>query len=76
MNNTEKTPENQNEKNQSLDEVSVGLDAGNLPPKQVGLSPDKLDQVAAEINASLDRTQETWEQEQNWTDNKSTGRLT
>ncbi|MGC9526214.1 MAG: hypothetical protein ACP5D7_11825 [Limnospira sp.] len=76
MANTEKTPENPNEKNQSLDEVSVGLDAGNLPPKQAGLSQDKLDQVAAEINANLDRTQETWEQEQNWTDNKSTGRLT
>jgi hypothetical protein len=76
MNNTEKTPENQNKKNQSLDEVSVGLDAGNLPPKQVGLSPEKLDQVSAKINANLDRTQETWEQEQDWTDNKSTGRLT
>jgi len=75
MANTENKPENQNENTRSLNELSVGLDAGNLPPKQVGLSPDKLDQVAAEINANLDRTQETWEQEQNWTDNKSTGRL-
>jgi len=75
MANTENQPENQNENTRSLNELSVGLDAGNLPSKQVGLSPDKLDQVAAEINANLDRTQETWEQEQNWTDNKSTGRL-
>lgn len=68
-----KKPENQDNQ---LNELTIGLDSDNSPPKSEGLSQDKLNQVSDEINANVDRTQQNWEQEQKFTDNKSTGRLT
>ena len=51
-----------------LELVSVGYGDESSTEKQVGLSPDKLDRIADNVNAGIDKDQPKWETEQNWND--------
>lgn len=61
--------------NSSLDEISIGMDDIARSQPQPGLSPDRLKQIADQINANLNFDKSGVEIETDWDETKSQVRV-